>query len=587
MNTTLLFAEYLITGFVGLIGIFYVLDFELTSLSRLTTLNNIFITSILIAFSYVIGFITNVLAEAAFQPLYNKIEHKWKSREGNPAIALDHIRYDLYASGNAEIIRRLDYHRALLRIARSISIISLFLLIFASLKSELIDASFFLGLCTVSLLAYQRRIIWFTKTVYFSWLALARNSKKNLIINSDPLQQNIRITTNKHNKNEPSFIIFAGGTGFRQINIELLKLTSNVTRIVPIWDNGGSSKILRESFNVIPVGDIRHVLMTMAHGEGRAGDVIRFFNWRLPDSGSCDDLRNEFRRFTTGEHPLIKNIEASLRDVILKYLQIFETKLPNNFDLKRGSLGNFVLMGAYISHANELNTAIYVFRQLCSINGNVWPVSLDSNLHIAATLENEEIIIGQELVTTIDRNRHREKIRSIFFTDSTSHNNKSGHFPSATANKLVLEALKSTDIIVFGPGSFFTSILPHLMVEGIADTIASLEVPKVLIGNILECNETYNYTLEECVEQFLNTAHTHANIKRPSNKYLTHIVANDNNGLISIIPGTSKRYLPLGKNISRFSQDNIFLIKEDFEDLWYRGSHDSRRISQLLATLNS
>ena len=582
MGTTQLLAEYLIVGILAIFGIARVFHINTVDLSTLTGIGDFGIAFVLITLAYVTGFIVNVLAEIVFQKLYRRIESDWKSREGNPAMALDRVRYELYANGSAEVIRRMDYHRSLIRISRSILLISIVLAFITVLTRQFFASGFLLLVGTVSLLAYQRRIVWFTKTVYYSWLAKERKEKTFLTKKEHP--RSVRPPFGENGKDDLHAVIFAGGTGFREINIELLRQTSRVSRIIPIWDNGGSSKVLRQYFPVIPVGDVRHVLMTMAHGEGRVGDVVKLFNWRLPDAGTDFELREELHRFTDGTHSLITHIEPSLRDVIIKYLKIFEAALPSEFDLKRGSLGNFVLTGACLSHDNDMNTAIYVFRQLCSIRGNVWPVSLETNLHIGANLEDGQTIVGQEVITRLDRNKFRGKIRDIFFTKDLSTNKHPAEHLQIKANPLVLDVMRSADIVIFGPGSFFTSVLPHLMVNGVSDTLASLDVPKVLIGNILEDEETYNYALEECIETFLSTAHKYASARRASNRYLTDVLINDSRQL-DFVPGTSQRYFRLRTEYPGFSQDNISLVCQDFEDPWQRGRHNPKRIVELLMTL--
>ncbi len=584
MTTTQLLAEYLIAGILMLFGIARVLDVQTADLSSLTGLSDFLIALIFIAASYVTGFIVNVLAEATFQSLYRRIELRWKSREGNPALALDRIRYDLYANGSAEVVRRMDYHRSLLRIARSVLLISSLLTVIALIAQQYAEAGFLISIGAISLLAFQRRIVWFTKTVYYSWLAKERKEKTDHLMKAS--NGAVSSPSGSQIRNDIHTVIFAGGTGFREINIELVRHTNRVSRVVPIWDNGGSSKILRRHFPVIPVGDVRHVLMTMAHGEGRVGEVVKLFNWRLPDAGTDDELRQELHRFTDGTHPLISSIEPSLQNVIAKYLKIFEAALPGAFDLRRGSLGNFVLTGAFLSHDNDMNTAIYVFRQLCSIRGNVWPVSLETNLHIGGNLDDGQAIVGQEVITKLDRNKFRGRIKNVFFTRDLSSNKHPIEPLRIKPNPLVLDLLQSADIVVFGPGSFFTSVLPHLMIDGVADAIASLDVPKVLIGNIFEDEETYNHTMDDCIEIFLDTAHKHASTKRASSRYLTHIVVNDSRQL-DFVPGMSKRYLPLNGSYRRFTLDNIGLICQDVEDPWQRGHHNPKQIVELLMKLGA
>lgn len=583
MSATQLVAEFLIIGGLSLVGVVSILHVPILGLGTLTGLDPLAATTFLGAIAYMIGFFVNVIAEAIFRPLRHAIEVRWMTREGNPSLVLDHVRYDVYTSGASEVIRRVEYHRSLLRLSRSISLVAAILLGAALIVNQLTAAGLLFAIALLGVISYQRRVVWFTKSVYLSWLAQARKADVRTATGKDDVIQVKSQLREKNASAETRVVVFAGGTAFREINIELTQHVRHISRIVPIWDNGGSSKILRQHFSVIPVGDVRHVLMTMAHGEGRVGQVVRLFNWRLPDIGSEKELRIELDRFVSGQHPLIASIEPSLKDVITTYLQQFAAELPATMDLRRGSIGNFVLIGAYLAHAKNMNTAIYVFRQLCSIRGHVWPVSLQTKLHIGAQLEGGQNIVGQELVTKIDRNRYREKIKSIFFTEDITEQHPPDPPIRSEPNPLVLEALKEADVIVFGPGSFFTSLLPHVMVDDVADTIASLDIPKVLVGNMVESSETYNQTLEELVDKFLTTANQFGSVKRVASKYITHILAN-NSSRFGLLPIAGKRYLPLG-NLERFSNEGITLIARDFEDPWHRGHHNSKYVAEIIIAL--
>jgi len=582
MRATQLIAEFLIIGGVLLLGAAGVFDVPILDLGPLSGSDPLVAGTLLGAIFYVTGFFVNVIAELVFGPLYRAIEARWTAREGNPSLVLDHVRYDVYVSAPPGVINRLEYHRSLLRLSRCISLVAVTLLVAALITRQFVVAGILLAVLLLGMISYQRRVMWFTKSVYFSWLA--RNREENTQAASSDSVAQAEPELHKSERKEPHVVVFAGGTGFREINIELTHHIPHVSRIVPIWDNGGSSKILRQHFSVIPVGDVRHALMTMAHGEERVDQVVRLFNWRLPDAGSEDELRRELNLFACGQHPLMVSIEPSLRGVIVTYLELFENALPASIDLRHGSIGNFVLVGAYLAHAKNMNTAIYVFRQLCSISGDVWPVSLQADLHIGAHLEDGQNIVGQELVTNVDRNRHRGKIESVFFTQDITQRQLPQPQPPVRANPLVLEALKTADVVVYGPGSFFTSILPHLMVDDVVDAIACLDVPKVLVGNMLESNETYNWTLEELVDLFLQTAAEYASAGRAAHKYVTHILVNDSS-LLGFLPSAGRCYLPPGKDLERFARDGISIISRDFQDPWRRGYHDPRRVVELVTAL--
>ncbi|WP_282454743.1 2-phospho-L-lactate transferase CofD family protein [Agrobacterium sp. InxBP2] len=120
-----------------------------------------------------------------------------------------------------------------------------------------------------------------------------------------------------------NIVLFSGGSACRTINIALSRRPVDLTRIVPAWDSGGSSKVIREKLGILSVGDIRQALMTMAHGEGRSGDVVRICNTRLSSNRSVNEARAEFQFYAEGRHPLLERMEAGLRGAILNYLKLF------------------------------------------------------------------------------------------------------------------------------------------------------------------------------------------------------------------------------------------------------------------------
>ena len=123
----------------------------------------------------------------------------------------------------------------------------------------------------------------------------------------------------------PRVVLFSGGTACRSINVALCRLPLELTRIVPAWDSGGSSKSIRETFAMLAVGDTRQALMTMAYGEGRADPVVKIFNARISASSGRAEARAEFDHFASGRHPLLGLLEPALRRVVLDYLGIFES----------------------------------------------------------------------------------------------------------------------------------------------------------------------------------------------------------------------------------------------------------------------
>ncbi|MGB3874998.1 MAG: gluconeogenesis factor YvcK family protein [Shinella zoogloeoides] len=370
----------------------------------------------------------------------------------------------------------------------------------------------------------------------------------------------------------PHIVLFSGGTACRTTNLALLSKPVRLTRIVPAWDSGGSSKVIRESLGVLAVGDIRQALMTMAHGEGRAGDVVKVCNARLT-SGAQEDARTEFALYAEGRHPLLERMEPGLRGAILNYLRTFRAAIGRDFDFRNGSIGNFILTGAHLAHNSDINTAIFVFRKLCDIAGHVWPSTAEGGVDLSAILNDGTRIEGQHRVTALEEEAGRTGIREITLSAAGG---------SVAANDAVLESLESADAIVFGPGSFFTSVLPHFHVEGIVPTIArNVHARRVFIGNILQCRETRGFDLARMLDiaGALWQARGGADA-RP----FTHVLAN-------------RQLLPFEKTVGAFAylgngalaetclRLGAEAVVEEFEDPWQRGQHDGRTVADVLSSL--
>lgn len=357
----------------------------------------------------------------------------------------------------------------------------------------------------------------------------------------------------------PHIVILAGGTASRNLTITLIRQGVRVTRLVPAWDSGGSSKSIRETLHILPVGDIRQALMTMAYAEGHAGDVVRIFNARLSETGNAAALAREFAFYADGTHPVLRAMRPQIAQAILRYLGVFITAAGPGFDLRRGSIGNFILTGALLAEAGDINAAILVFKSLCAIAGNVWPVSRDGDLTLSAELKDGRRIEGQHLITTLGEADAALGIKAI-------------SLGRATANPRALAAIAEADAIVYGPGSFYTSVLPHLLVDGLAEAIAGAGACKILIGNMLEDRETRGLTLDEMAER-LRLAGSQWPV-------LTHIMAHEGAVPVERVVGASHF---VGRS-ARPAPD-LAVIARDFEDPWQRGQHDSGLLASVILQL--
>lgn len=537
-------------------------------LTRLLGGSNVVIATFLITGGFVAGFVVNAVAVFLTKPVQDWAENSWLGAKGKLPLPLEEMRNEIYASDNHEVGGRITYHRAMTRIAGSIGVAGLLLSVLSLARGNYGLTAGFGVLAVAGLSAVRNRVIKLAEITVHSWEALNRQRPvtKHDASSVHPslarLEDGVSVRA----------LIFAGGTAFRNCNIALARRGHRVTRIVPSWDNGGSSRTLRDEFKVLSIGDIRHALMTMAHGENISNEVIRLFNCRLSEDGDADELCAEMESFLNQEHPRMAKVPGDLRNVILKYLETFWHRRPASLDLKNGSIGNFVMLGAYLAHGNDMNTAIYVFRQLCGINGNVWPITLENDMQLCAELADGTRIVGEENVTDIQRPDIPHRIEKPCLVHGSAE-----QAASVEANPLVLGAFGNVDAFIFGPGSFFSSVLPHLMVKGVVDEIAKTSAPKIFVGNMLEGNECFGWSVSGLVDLFLATCHQLASEKREDSQYLTHIVAHDSSTHRRNVRGD--RYLEVG-DLDRFRAAGIDVSIGDLEDAWKRGAHDANVLAQ-------
>jgi uncharacterized cofD-like protein len=217
--------------------------------------------------------------------------------------------------------------------------------------------------------------------------------------------------------------VLGGGTGIFAVLRGLHQNTPNITAIVSMADNGGSSGRLRDEFGYLPPGDVRRCLVALA-----------------PDDQS----------------------------IILR--KLFEHRFARGTGLNGHTFGN-LLLTALTDLLGSTAEAIDEAGRLLRINGRVLPVTLTST-SLCARLDDGHLICGE---TDIDvRKMHRDiPIAEVYLE------------PEAEVYPPVLDSLREADLIVLGPGDLYTSVIPTLLVRGVAEAIRASNATCVYVCNIM------------------------------------------------------------------------------------------------------
>ena len=232
--------------------------------------------------------------------------------------------------------------------------------------------------------------------------------------------------------NGPKIIAIGGGTGLSTMLRGLKEFSSNITAVVTVADDGGGSGVLRQDLGMLPPGDIRNCVLALADTEPIMQQLLQY-------------------RFKEGM-------------------------------LKGQSFGNLFL-AAMDGISSSFEEAVKKMCDVLAVTGRVLPVTLD-NVQLCAELEDGSVICGESNIGKHNE-WHPGKIKRVFLEPQ----------PTKPLQE-VLDAIREADIIVLGPGSLYTSIIPNLLVNGMCEALRNSEALKVYVCNVMtQPGETEGYSV--------------------------------------------------------------------------------------------
>jgi len=317
----------------------------------------------------------------------------------------------------------------------------------------------------------------------------------------------------------PSVLFFTGGTALRLLSRVIKLYTHNSVHLVTPFDSGGSSAKLRDAFNIPAVGDLRNRIVALADESVRGNpEIATLFAYRLPqndgvdesDDDSSNNLRKELDDLVSGHHPLVSAVPVPLRDIVRTHLRLFRDAMPSDFDLSGANLGNLMIAGGYLSYPSEerdLESVLFLFTKLLEVRGVVRP-TVQSNLHLKATLEDGTVLHGQHHLTQGGKGGGSPisspvKDLRLMCRSSTSNN------PSVCEiGEDLCSDIMQADLIVYPMGSFYTSVIANLLPRGVGRILLESPAgcPRVYVPNTGVDPEQFGMTLSDCVRTITHYA---------------------------------------------------------------------------------
>jgi CofD-related protein of GAK system len=168
--------------------------------------------------------------------------------------------------------------------------------------------------------------------------------------------------------------------------------------------------------------------------------------------------------------------------------------MPDHFDLRGANIGNLILAGGYMNNHNNIETALYLFSRLAEVRGIVKPVTTAS-LHLAAEMENGDVLIGQHVLTGNGHPPIKSAIKKLFLSES-----REAAVPvKIPISREIEDLIAAAELICYPMGSFYTSVLANFLPENVGAAVAANHCPKVYIPNTLADPEQRDMDLVQAV----------------------------------------------------------------------------------------
>ncbi len=279
-------------------------------------------------------------------------------------------------------------------------------------------------------------------------------------------------------KRGPKVAAIGGGTGMPNVLRGMKKYTSNISAVVTVADDGGSSGRLRKEYSILPPGDIRNCIVAMADEETLLG---KLFQYRFGRKG----------------------------------------------DLEGHSFGNLFIT-AMTHVVGDMPKAINESSKVLAITGNVLPVTLE-NVTLNAKLSDGRVIKGESKIP-----KANGKIEKVYITPQKCE-------PYYKA----VEAIKGAEVVVLGPGSLYTSIIPNLLVPGIGDALRAKKSLKIYICNIMtQPGETDGFKVSDHIRAIFDHA---------------------GSGIIDVVIANNK--LPDARLIKKYAGEGAYPVEIDRKEI--------------------
>lgn len=288
----------------------------------------------------------------------------------------------------------------------------------------------------------------------------------------------------KKNKTK-NIVVIGGGTGTFTIlsglkNFENLHLSA----IISMVDNGGSNRIIRDEFGLLPTSDLRQCMVALA----------------------SEDSNETLRK-------------------------LFTYRYENGIGISGMTFGNLFMAALTDIYKGNQKKAIDETCKILGVTGDIIPVTFDKS-HLVATYANGKQILGEHEIDEPDSDQGKLRITNLQI------------FPKVEVNESAVNVIKSADLVVLGPGDFYTSILPNVVVEGVANAINKSKSKIVYVLNLMtKFGQTVGFKASDFIIELEKYLHQKPDV----------VIVNNYKKIPTEI-------------IEKYKQENAVLVEDDLND---------------------
>lgn len=323
-------------------------------------------------------------------------------------------------------------------------------------------------------------------------------------------------------------VVIGGGTGTFTILSGIRDYRYDISALLTMADDGGSNKVLRDEFGLLPTSGVRLALVALSN---KRSLLRKLFMYRFNKGNGISGM----------------------------------------------TFGNLFL-AAVADITSSQEKAIEQTAEILSVKGKILPISY-SNIRLVATYQNGLKVVGEH---QIDEPKHDGKIKIVKLETK----------PKATINEKASVAIKEADFIVLGPGDFYTNTIANLVIKGVVDDIKKSKAKIIFIGNLMtKYGETYGYKYSDFLndlKKYIPISRINFLIVNSDTKYPKFAVKKyEEENAVPVIDDLGQYDLPSRTKVIRVPLLSRKVLEEEKGDILKRSilRHDSLKIAKVLAEI--